>query len=40
MVGEWVNFAGAEAWKYLDDEQDLDYTVDRIVERAKMVLEG
>ena len=40
MVGEWVNFAGTETWKYLEDEQDLDYTVDRIVERAKMVLEG
>ena len=40
MVGEWIHFAGAEAWKYLDDEQDLDYTVKRIIERAKMVIEG
>ena len=37
---EWLNYAGSEAWKYLNDEQDLDYTVSRILERAKMVLEG
>ena len=37
---EWLHYAGSEAWKYLNDEQDLDYTVKRILERAKMVLEG
>ena len=40
LNGEWVDYAGSEAWKYLNDEQDLDYTVKRILERAKMVLEG
>ncbi len=37
---EWLRFAAAEEDKYLNDEQDLDYTVKRILERAKMVLEG
>ena len=37
---EWLHYAGSEAWKYLASEQDLDYTVKRILERAKMVLEG
>ena len=40
FTGEWVAYANAELWKYLNDEQDLDYTVKRILERAKMVLEG
>ncbi len=37
---EWTVYAFAEEEKYLNDEQDLDYTVKRILERAKMVLEG
>ena len=37
---EWGSFAGAEEQKYLNDEQDLDYTVKRILDRAKMVLVG
>ena len=37
---EWLRFAAEEEDKYLDNEQDLDYTVKRIMERAKMVFEG
>ena len=37
---EWLRFAVAEEDKYLNDEQDLEYTVKRIMDRAKMVLEG
>ena len=37
---EWINFAGEEGWRYINSEQDLEYTVKRIFERAKMVLEG
>ncbi|MBR5680231.1 MAG: extracellular solute-binding protein, partial [Clostridia bacterium] len=37
---EWMNFAGEEGWKYMNSEQDLDYTVRRILDRAKMVMEG
>ena len=37
---EWLRFAAEEEEKYLNNEQDLDYTVKRILERAKMVLEG
>ena len=37
---EWVDYAEEELQKYLNNEQDLDYTVKRILERAKMVLEG
>ena len=37
---EWLNFAAEEERKYLSDEQDLDYTVQRIMDRAKMVMEG
>ena len=40
LNGEWLDYAGSEAWKYLNDEQDLDNTVKRILDRAKMVLEG
>ena len=39
-VGDWISFADAEQEKYLNDEQDLDYTVRRILDRAKMVMEG
>ena len=39
-VGDWISFADEEQEKYLNDEQDLDYTVRRILERAKMVMEG
>ncbi|MBR4205675.1 MAG: carbohydrate ABC transporter substrate-binding protein [Clostridia bacterium] len=37
---EWMVYASAEEEKYLNDEQDLDNTVKRILDRAKMVLEG
>ena len=40
FTNEWADYAYVELWKYLNDEQDLDYTVKRILERAKMVLEG
>ena len=37
---DWLMFAQDECRRYLDSEQDLDYTVKRILERAKMALEG
>ena len=37
---DWLLFSLDECNRYLDDLQDLDYTVSRILERAKMVLEG
>ena len=37
---DWLMFALDECDLYLNDEQDLDYTVKRILDRAKMVLEG
>ena len=37
---DWLMFAQDECGRYLASEQDLDYTVKRILERAKMVLEG
>ena len=40
FTNEWADYAYVELWKYLNDEQDLDYTVKRILDRAKMVLEG
>ena len=40
FTSEWADYAGEELRKYLNDEQDLDYTVKRIMDRAKMVLEG
>ena len=38
-VDEWLRFANDEAEKYFDDAQDLDYTVERILNRAKMILD-
>ena len=38
-VDEWLRFAGDEQSKYLNDQQDLDYTVERIIERAKLILD-
>ena len=40
FISEWVDYAEEELQKYLNNEQDLDYTVKRILERAKMALEG
>ena len=40
FTNEWSAFAHEELWSYLNDEQDLDYTVKRILDRAKMVVEG
>ena len=40
FTNEWADYAYVELWKYLNNEQDLDYTVKRILDRAKMVLEG
>ena len=37
---DWLDFAAAEEKRYLNNEQDLDYTVKRIIDRAKMVLNG
>ncbi|MBE6725786.1 MAG: carbohydrate ABC transporter substrate-binding protein [Ruminococcaceae bacterium] len=37
---EWLRFAVEERNKYLNSEQDLDFTVKRIMERARMVFEG
>ena len=37
--GEWDRFANEEAQKYWNDQQDLDYTVQRIIDRAKLILE-
>ncbi len=39
-TAEFVGFAEEESAKYLHNEQDLDYTVKRIIDRAKMVLNG
>ena len=39
-TGGWYSYAEEEMMKYLNDEQDLDYTVRRILDRAKMVMEG
>jgi Bacterial extracellular solute-binding protein. len=36
---EWIRFAAAECEKYYNDEQDLDYTVEFIYNRAKLMLE-
>ncbi len=36
----WYSYAEEEMRKYIADEQDLEYTVERILDRAKMVLEG
>ncbi len=38
-VDEWLRFAGDEQSKYLNDQQDLDYTVQRIIDRAKLILD-
>lgn len=40
FISEWVDYAEEELQKYLNNEQDLDYTVRRILDRAKMALEG
>ena len=37
---DWLLFALEECNRYLVSEQDLDYTVRRILDRAKMVMEG
>ena len=37
--GEWDRFANEEAEKYWNDQQDLDYTVQRIIDRAKLILD-
>lgn len=34
---EWISFAEEQADKYYNDEQDLDYTVELILARARMV---
>ncbi len=36
---EWNTFANAEAKKYYSDEQDIDTTVENILNRAKIILE-
>lgn len=38
-VDEWLQFANDEAEKYWNDSQDLDYTVQRIIDRAKLILD-
>lgn len=38
-VDEWLRFAADEQSKYLNDQQDLDYTVQRIIDRAKLILD-
>ena len=38
-VDEWLRFAADEAEKYWNDQQDLDYTVQRIIDRAKLILD-
>ncbi len=38
-VDEWLRFAADEAEKYWNDQQDLDYTVTRIIDRAKLILD-
>ena len=38
-VDEWLRFAAEEAEKYWNDQQDLDYTVQRIIDRAKLILD-
>ncbi|MBR5680878.1 MAG: carbohydrate ABC transporter substrate-binding protein [Clostridia bacterium] len=40
FLDEWLYFANEEEEKYLNDEQDLDYTVKRILDRAGMILKG
>ena len=36
---DWIRFADAECEKYYNDEQDLDFTVELIYSRAKLMLE-
>ena len=38
-VDEWLRFAADEAEKYWNDSQDLDLTVQRIIDRAKLILD-
>lgn len=38
-VDEWLRYANDEAQKYWNDEQDLDLTVQHIIDRAKLILD-
>ena len=38
-VDEWLRYAADEAEKYWNDEQDLDLTVQHIIDRAKLILD-
>ena len=38
-VDEWLRHAADEAEKYWNDEQDLDLTVQHIIDRAKLILD-
>ncbi|MCR5682339.1 MAG: hypothetical protein K6G29_07810 [Clostridiales bacterium] len=40
FTDEWLSFAYEEADKYWNNEQDLEYTVERMMNRARMVFEG